>query len=36
MTKKEKSMEDQLNEDKAQEALEAEVAAEAEAEEKKA
>lgn len=26
MTKKEKSMEDQLNEDKAQEALEAEVA----------
>ena len=36
MTKKEKSMEDQLNEQKAQEALEAEVAAEAEAEEKKA
>lgn len=36
MTKKEKSMEDQLNEYKAQEALEAEVAAEAEAEEKKA
>ncbi len=36
MTKKEKSMEDQLNEDKAQEALEAEVAAETEAEEKKA
>ena len=36
MTKKEKSMEEQLNEDKAQEALEAKAQEEAEAEKKEA